>query len=246
MEEEIQMPVLVNAQGERLDATWHGDPGRSRDLVILGHGVTANKDRPFLVALAEAVAARGMAVLRFSFAGNGDSEGEFAAATVSKEVEDLGAVLDALGERRIAFVGHSQGGAVGVLRASQDPRITALVSLAGMVETHGFAQRKFGDQVPDASTMWDQPDCPLSSLYMDDMRAIGSTLDRAAHVRVPWLLVHGDADTVVPIEDSVAAAARAPQAELVRLADCDHVFSAGATGAMVDVVAPWLHARLVE
>ena len=35
--------------------------------------IEANKDRPFLVALATALEAAGIAVLRFSFAGNGNS-----------------------------------------------------------------------------------------------------------------------------------------------------------------------------
>ena len=43
-------------------------------------------------------------------AGNGDSEGDFVDAVPTKEAEDLGAVLDALGNRRICFAGHSMGG----------------------------------------------------------------------------------------------------------------------------------------
>ena len=57
--------IIINTQGENLDYTFH-DPGKkSRDILIIGHGVTGNKDRPFVVALAEAVASEGMAVLRF-------------------------------------------------------------------------------------------------------------------------------------------------------------------------------------
>ena len=50
---------ILNRQGERLDYTLH--PGQDDDkLVILGHGVTGNKDRPFVVALAEGLCAAGM------------------------------------------------------------------------------------------------------------------------------------------------------------------------------------------
>ena len=120
-----------------------------------GHGVTGNKDRPFVVALAEGLAAAGIHALRFSFAGNGASEGRFADATISKEVEDLGAVLSVLDGYSVCYVGHSMGGAVGVLRTSGDERIRLLVSLAGMVHTRAFAEREFGEEVPDEGCMWE-------------------------------------------------------------------------------------------
>lgn len=232
---------LRNAHGERLDATFHFGAEGTKDLLVLGHGVTANKDRPFLVALAEAVSAAGIACLRFSFAGNGGSEGRFEESTVSKEVEDLGTVLDACEGWRIGYAGHSMGGAVGVLRASRDPRITALISLAGMVDCHGFAQRKFGAQEPGSSFMWDKPDCPLSQAYMDDMASIGTLVEKGRDITVPWLLVHGDADTVVLPQDATDILAVAgDNAELVTLAGADHVFSDAATPQMVEAVVPWL------
>lgn len=235
---------LRNAAGERLDASFHPGAEGRKDLLVLGHGVTANKDRPFLVALAEAVSAAGIAVLRFSFAGNGESEGRFEDSTISKEVADLGSVLDRVEADgwRIGYAGHSMGGAVGVLRASSDPRITALISLAGMVHTADFAQRKFGDQQPGASLMWDKPDCPLSQAYMDDMAAIDTVVEKGRDILVPWLLVHGDADTVVPPHDATDIVAVAGQyAQLVELPGADHVFSEPAmTAAMVRAVMAWL------
>ena len=141
---------IKNIHGERIDHTFHQGDAKSKNLVLLGHGVTGNKDRPFLVTLAEALAAAGLNTLRFSFTGNGASGGRFADATISKEVADLGSVLDACAGRKVCYIGHSMGGAVGVLRASQDPRIRWLVSLAGMVRTAAFAQREFGTVKPGA------------------------------------------------------------------------------------------------
>ena len=114
---------INNSSGEVLDYTFHAGTEGSRHIAVLGHGVTGNKDRPFVVALAEGLAAAGIHALRFSFAGNGASEGRFADATISKEVEDLGAVLGTLDGYSVCYVGHSMGGAVGVLRASRDERI---------------------------------------------------------------------------------------------------------------------------
>ena len=116
---------------KKLDYAFHCGNAASKHIIVLGHGVTGNKDRPFLVALARALEAEGFNVMRVSFAGNGDSEGRFEDATITKEVEDLGSVLDALDGYAICYAGHSMGGAVGVLRASTDARIQHLISLAG-------------------------------------------------------------------------------------------------------------------
>lgn len=232
---------IRNKAGEKLDYVVHQGNASSKQIVVLGHGVTGNKDRPFLVALAEGLENAGINVLRFSFAGNGDSEGRFEDAVITKEVDDLGCVIDALDGYAVCYAGHSMGGAVGVLRASTDGRIKFLISLAGMVDTKGFAQREFGDVTPDAGNMWEDPECPLSSAYMNDLTALDTVVNRAAQIAVPWLLVHGTEDDVVPIVDSQAIFAQANEPkELVELPGADHVFSDDATAKMVETVVGWV------
>ena len=232
---------IRNSQGERLDYSFHQGQAHSKRIVVLGHGVTGNKDRPFVAALANGLAAAGIPALRFSFSGNGDSEGEFTDSTISKEVEDLGSALDALSDYSVCYVGHSMGGAVGVLRASRDKRIRLLVSLAGMVHTKTFAQTEFGDVTPGEGFMWDDPECPLSIAYMDDLTQIDSVADLASQIAVPWLLVHGAEDDVVPIGESreIFENANEPK-QLIELEGADHVFSDESTSAMVNSVVDWL------
>lgn len=239
--------TIRNRQKEKLDYTHHpGDPN-SNLIAVLGHGVTGNKDRPFLVALAEGLAGAGIHALRFSFAGNGASEGRFEEAVITKEVDDLGSVLDALKGRTICYIGHSMGAAVGVLRASTDRRIAYLISLAGMVDTRNFALREFGDVVPDKGFMWDNPACPLSSAYMDDLTAIDTVVARAEQIAAPWLLVHGLEDDVVPIRDARDIFERAnPPKHLVELPGADHVFSGNATPRMIENVVTWLKSQSGE
>ncbi len=231
---------IKNVQGERLDFTFHpGSPGAT-ELVVIGHGVTGHKDRPFLVALAEGLAGAGIPALRVSWSGNAGSEGRFADCTISKEVADLGAVLDACAGFAVTYVGHSMGGAVGVLRASPDRRIRRLISLAGMVNTRAFAEHHFGALTPGRDLMWGKPGCVLSPAYMDDLRRIGSVVGQAAEIAVPWLLVHGNADTLVPLQDSRDALARARgPTELVELDGCDHVWEPSFTPRMVATVVAW-------
>ena len=232
---------IKNTHGERLDYDFHEVEQDTQKIVVLGHGVTGNKDRPFIVALAEGLASAGIPALRISFSGNGDSEGEFTDSTISKEVEELGTVLDVLDDYTVCYVGHSMGGAVGVLRASEDNRIKLLLSLAGMVHTKAFAQREFGDVAPGEGFMWDEPDCPLSQAYMDDLTQIDTVVGRAPQITVPWLLVHGDEDDVVPIEDSYDILAKANHpTQLIELEGANHVFSEEFTPVMVEKVVAWI------
>ena len=231
---------IENSAGERLDYSFHDGSADSRDIVVIGHGVTGNKDRPFVVSLAEGLSSVGINALRFSFAGNGDSGGRFVDATISKEVEDLGSVLEMLQGYRVAYVGHSMGGAVGVLRASRDKHIGLLVSLAGMVHTQAFADREFGDVQPGNGFMWEDEDCPLSQQYIDDMAQIDSVVEIGAKIAVPWLLVHGSQDDVVPLQDTSDIIARAALgADLVVLDGANHVFS-DHSDQMVQVVVEWM------
>lgn len=238
--------VLKNRQDERLDYDYlPGAEGDSR-IVILGHGVTGNKDRPVVAGLAEALQKSGIASIKFSFAGNGESQGRFVDCTLSKEVNDLGAVLDVLEEhgRVIAYAGHSLGGAAGVMRAAKDPRIKVLISLAGMVDCHQFAQREFGEETPDEGCMWEEESCPLSSTFMNDMAAVGSIVDLGSAIKVPWLLLHGTEDDVVPMQDSIDIEAKAVcEHEVIIIEGADHSFT-GHMPQMTEKAVSWVQKYL--
>lgn len=232
---------IRNRHGERLDFTYHPGAAEISTLVVLGHGVTGNKDRPVLIELANLLARTGIHAVRFSFAGNGASEGPFVAATLTKAVEDLGAVLDALPGWHVGYAGHSLGAAVGALRASADAHIHFLISLAGMAHTAAFAQREFSGVTPDTGCMWDQPEYPLSQAFLDDLMHIRSVVDAARRVRVPWLFVHGLADEVVPPQDSRDLFAMAGEPKrLIEMPAADHVFSDPHAAAMASSVVAWM------
>ena len=234
---------IRNRQGERLDLAHHPASGGGADLVVIGHGVTANKDRAFLVALAEGLAASGIAALRVSWSGNGDSEGRFEDSTISKEVEDLGAVLDALGDHRIAYVGHSMGGAVGVLRASRDERIGALVSLAGMVDTAGSRNASSASWCPGATRCGQ---ARVSVVADVPRRHGGDRQRRTASRRRHGAVVAGARyrrQRRAVRRLGRAREASSVRAELVRIEGADHLFSEH-TPAMVDVTVSWLRKQL--
>ncbi len=235
----MNLPIY-NKHGEKLDYTFHEAEKKHR-LVILGHGVTANKDRDMIENLANDLAKAGWPCLRFSFAGNGNSDGEFTACTISKEVDDLTSVIDQLaGGASIAYCGHSMGGAVGTLAAARDERIAVLVSMAGMARTKVFFETEFSDQEIDKGFLWGKPDCPLSKAFADDLCQIDNTIAAAKEVRVPWLLVHGTDDDTVLFSDSEEnfAAAKCVK-KLVPVSNTNHMFEENPQ-ALTKAIVDWL------
>lgn len=225
-------PKIINSHGEAIDYTFQ--PGRTEGrvgkwIIILGHGLTGNKDRPILVKTAGALTEAGFDTLRFSFSGNGASGGDFRQSTITKQVGDLRKILSALSTRypNIAYIGHSMGAAVGAIQASRDKRIRRLISLAGMVDTETFAQTEFGSQIPGEGLMWDEPGCPLSRAFMDDLSLnIRNVLPQARLVTCPWLLIHGTADDVVPLADSRnIRKLKGSGVSLREIKDANHTFS---------------------
>lgn len=233
--------IIKNPSGERLDLSFH--PGARKDaLVILGHGITGNKDRPLLVALAKGLSERGWPSMRISFSGNGNSEGRFEEATITKEVADLKAVLEMVPDYvRVAYGGHSMGSAVGVLTAASNLGIGILVSLAGMARTADFVEREFGGLAPGRDLMWDEEEHPLSERFVADMKAVGDILPAAAKVTQPWLLIHGGADDLVPVQDGRDAfEAAVCRKRWLEIEDAGHAFGEKDYPRIVDAMDEWL------
>jgi len=244
--------IIQNACNETLDYSFaSGTAAAKREewIVILGHGVTGNKDRPVIVDTASTLNAAGFDTLRFSFAGNGDSGGRFEEATITKEVGDLASVIDAISDLypKIAYIGHSMGGAVGVLLAAKDHRINALFSLAGMVDTKSFAETEFGEERPDEGCMWGEAACPLSSKFMNDLcRTIGSVEPSARAINIPWLLIHGTADDIVlPRDTERIQAIKGNAVDLMMIPEAGHSFDhPDHKAAMTQTVLKWLSGQV--
>jgi fermentation-respiration switch protein FrsA (DUF1100 family) len=107
----------------------------NRDEEIFGH-------RPF-AALADHLARRGLAVLRYDKRGVGKSTGDFAQATTLDFARDAISAWDFLATRpeveaeRVGAVGHSEGGMIVPTLAADRPETAFIVMLAGVGMTGG-------------------------------------------------------------------------------------------------------------
>lgn len=105
-----------------------GSGPSDRNATIMGH-------RPFLV-LADALTRRGLAVLRFDERGVGRSGGTQRGATSADLANDVEAAVEHLAQQdevasnQIGIIGHSEGGLIGPMVATQTDQVSFLVLLA--------------------------------------------------------------------------------------------------------------------
>ncbi len=226
------MQKIVNSQGEVLDYSFHSAnlPTNKDTLVLIGHGLTGDKNRELVVAVAHGLAEKGWNCVRFSYSGNGDSQGSYKDMCISKEVSDLKALIQHFTKdyQKIIYIGHSMGAAVGALVVAEDKLgdIVAMVSLAGMVNTQVFCETEFGNQVPDDSYMWDDANYPLTQTFVDDLTQIRTVLPAVEQVEIPWLMIHGSEDDVVlPVDSEQLYQQLKGAKKHVVIEDADHSFS---------------------
>jgi len=118
--------------------------GKLPAVVLVGGSGPTDRDGlafgiPVLGELAGALADAGYLVVRYDKRGIGQSGGRPESATLNDYADDVSAAVKMLADRkdvdpkRIAVIGHSEGGTVALLAAAKDKRIAAV----GMVATPG-------------------------------------------------------------------------------------------------------------
>ena len=201
-----------------------------RPAVIFSHGFGGNHSVG--AQYAQALAERGYVVYCFDFCGgspNSQSDGSTLEMSIFTEQADLEAViamiqaLDIVDSDNLFLMGSSQGGAVSAITAAAQPEaIRGMVLLYPAFVLVDRANQMFqsAQEIPDT----------LFFLWMDVGRAyfeplLGYDIYRAiAPYERDVLLIHGDADSIVPLDYSKRALEAYPSAELKVIPGGGHGF----------------------
>ncbi|MBL0175221.1 MAG: alpha/beta fold hydrolase [Ignavibacteria bacterium] len=246
--------VLTNRHKDviRGDAHHPARPDGSPVLVIC-HGFKGFKDWGAFPHIAAYFSAQGWTVLRFNFSLNGVGDDpltftrldDFRRNTYTRELEDLIDVLDAVTSgvidmegadaERLALLGHSRGGGIAIVATAEDARVRAVASWASV--------STFDRWGPQLKATWRErgllevmntrtkQKMPLGVELLEDYERNASRLDicaAASRLAVPLLVVHGEQDMSVPLEEAFAIhlAADRSLASLSVIPNTDHVFGA--------------------
>jgi dienelactone hydrolase len=203
------------------------EESRGAPVVVGCHGFKGFKDWGFWPETADRLRRGGVAVVLYNASGSGIGEDlenfteaqDFEQNTVTKELDDLGRILDAVfsrdlsvggaDARRLGVLGHSRGGGVAILRARRDPRIRSVVTWAAVSTFRRYSPEDVAEwkergfaQVVNART---GQIFRLSTDFLDDMERHGDSYEPREVVRAlntPLLLIHGTRDETVPAEEA--------------------------------------------
>ncbi len=211
-------------------------------LVVMAHGHGGSKDENGgFTAIAETLAARGVASIRMDFPGCGASVEPFTENNITNMMADVAAARAyaiahaAIDSKSVGMFGYSMGGRVAILSASSGYRSLGLLAPLG---TNGNddpnfspSPQTYAEEAAKAkaeghiviTTPYGQ-DQDLSAKWYTDNAATRS-LSAIAAFPGRILIATGDADTVIPFEiiRRVAnAAKKSAGIEIVRIAGADH------------------------
>ena len=274
----LEQPFRIqNSSGDAITGDFRCvKDGTLKPVLIVCHGFTAHKDWGPFPYVGRKFAGEGFASVMFNFSHNGIGSNfrklneveKFSRNTIGKELADLKTVVDAIeqgevGEgavdkNRIGLVGHSRGGGIAILHASLDGRVRGVAAWSTIATFLRYTQHQ--------KELWESQgylpvtirsirtrlrygiemlrDLEANKEQYDLLKAVG-------RLKVPLLLVHGEADvTVKPSEaQSLFAVSDKSRTELVMIAHAGHMFGARSGSSkpspemehLTELTARWFH-----
>jgi len=216
---------LITADGVELSG-WHIPRKGAKRAVIACHGYPMDKGN--ILGMISFLS-RDFELLLFDFRAMGESGGFFSSGGVkeSADLDAAAAFMKSRGFDKVGVFGFSMGASAALM--SENPAIAARVadspfSDLGRTLEHAFSGLGFL-KVPMIRMMkvW-------SRLILGaDMDRV-SPLRRITALKAPTLIIHGDADTQVPVASALELKAACPEAELWIIKGADHGGSSGFAG----------------
>ena len=225
-------------------------------VFVLCHGFGGDKigANQLTKNLADFIEQLGYGVVRFDYAGSGDSEGDFADDTsVAGWRQDLENILAWVHEQTefkqapIVLYGHSLGGLVVLTHPADDIRIVARIVFAPVTQVvENFRDIIFGQDLWRQAIQGDSIEnfygraLTLNPQFVQDLVTnTYSPINNLVGTEQPLLLIHGTSDVVVPLAGTQGVYdSYSGQKELV-ITDFDHVAS-GQQKELQQIIRKWL------
>ncbi len=223
-------------------------------FALFAHCFTCSKDYKGVARVSRALAAEGVAVLRFDFTGLGDSEGEFADTTFSSNVADLLAAAEYMTRKYDApkiLIGHSLGGAAVLQAAAEIPSARAVITIAAPSSTDHLAdmiRSSAGEMERNNEAEIQIAGRPfrIRKEFLDDLEAVRMR-EAITNLGRALMIFHSPVDTTVPIRhaEEIFTAAREPKS-FISLDTADHLLTqAGDARYVGAMIAAWAR-RYIE
>ncbi len=240
--------TFAGAGGDMLAARLELPDGEIRAYALFAHCFTCSKDIFAASCIAAALAANGIATLRFDFTGLGASGGDFANTDFSSNVGDLIAAADWLRTEHAApsiLIGHSLGGAA-VLAAAEAVEEAVGVVTIGAPSDPGHVSHLFADDVAaierdgEASVKIAGRPFRIRRQFLEDIAA-QRLRERVGALRKALLVMHAPLDRTVGIDNAaeIFQAAKHPKS-FISLDSADHLLTRREDAVYAaDVAAAW-------
>ncbi len=219
--------TFTASDGEKIAVTTYGqlDPQHPR-CVIYVHGFKGFKDWGFVPYIGEFLSQRKFFVVTFNFSHNGIGANplefteldKFEHNTFSREVRELSEIIDAChngyfgpaANVAIGLLGHSRGGGITLLTASDKPEAAAVVTWSSVATFDRYSEeiiKKWRrDGYFNVVNQRTKQVMRLGVGLLDDLEQNKSdslNIEKAVkNLHRPLLIVHGDNDESVPVEDA--------------------------------------------
>ncbi|MBN2866135.1 MAG: alpha/beta fold hydrolase [Thiotrichales bacterium] len=197
-----QTHQIQGQQGSQLSVWWLQAELPSDTTVVILHGWGANKS--LLLPLAKPFHNKGYNVLLLDAHNHGDSQ-KRGVSTMPKFAEDVTSAVDWLHQhqtndsKQVVVVGHSVGAAAVLLAAAKGLKVNVVIAIASFVHPKLMMQRSLQKVagVPGLVRLISNYVQWVIGHQFDDIAPLTSI----TKLQQPTLLVHGSADSVIPMSD---------------------------------------------